>query len=102
MPAKKAYWCYIVSCADGTLYTGITTDLKRRITEHNTGTNKGKGARYTARRRPVKLVWKERHPNRSSAQRREAQIKRLTRPGKFTLIRTARLKKRGQKRSRPC
>jgi len=85
MSAKKTYWCYIARCADGTLYTGVTTDLKRRVAEHNTGT--GKGARYTTGRRPVKLVWKERHTNRSSAQRREAAIKRLSRPEKEALIR---------------
>ena len=93
------YYCYIVRCADGTLYTGITTDLKRRVAEHNAGTGKGKGARYTTRRRPVKLVWKERHKNRSSAQRREAQIKRLSRPEKLTLIRS-RKKRRIHRKAR--
>ena len=77
------YYCYIVRCADGTLYTGVTTELSRRLKEHNTG----KGARYTASRRPVQLLWKEKHSNRSSAQRREAQIKRLPRAEKEALIR---------------
>ena len=77
------YWCYIVRCADRTLYTGITTDLKRRLREHNLG----RGARYTAGRGPVKLIWKEKHPNRSSALRREAQIKSLSRPEKDALVR---------------
>jgi putative endonuclease len=77
------YYCYIVRCTDGTLYTGVTTDLARRLNEHNAG----KGARYTASRRPVQLLWKEKHPNRSSAQRREAAIKRLTRLEKEALIR---------------
>lgn len=79
------YYCYIVRCKDGTLYTGVTTDLRRRLREHN----QGRGARYTASRsrRPVQLIWKEKHPNRSSAQRREAQIKRLPRAEKEALIR---------------
>lgn len=77
------YHCYIVRCAGGTLYTGVTTELTRRLKEHNAG----QGARYTASRRPVQLVWREKHPSRSSAQRREAQIKRLPRAAKEALIR---------------
>ena len=79
----EMYWCYIVRCADRTLYTGITTDLKRRLREHNLG----RGARYTAGRGPVRLIWKEKHPGRSSAQRREAQIKSLSRPEQDALVR---------------
>ncbi len=75
------YRCYLLRCADGTLYTGVTTDVERRIHEHNAGT----GARYTAGRRPVRLVWQEEHPDRSSAQRREAAIKRWTRRRKEML-----------------
>ena len=76
------YYCYIVRCADGTLYTGVTTDLVRRLEEHN----QGKGSRYTASRRPVQLVWKEELSNRSLAQRREAEIKRWRREKKLALI----------------
>ena len=82
------YYCYIVRCADGTLYTGVTTELARRLKEHNAG----QGARYTAGRRPVQLVWKEKHPSRSSAQRRETQIKRLPRAEKEALIRPKKTK----------
>jgi putative endonuclease len=76
------YYCYIVRCADDTLYTGVTTDLARRVEEHN----QGKGARYTAPRRPVELMWSERLANRSLAQRREAEIKRWGRERKEALI----------------
>jgi predicted GIY-YIG superfamily endonuclease len=76
------YYCYILRCADGTLYTGVTTDLERRVVEHN----QGKGARYTAPRRPVELLWRQRFPNRSLAQRREAEIKRWSRERKEALI----------------
>jgi putative endonuclease len=76
------YYCYVLHCADGTFYTGITTDLVRRLDEHNDG----RASRYTASRRPVRLVWKEEHPNRSSAQRREAEIKRWNRSQKEMLI----------------
>ncbi len=76
------YYCYILRCADGTLYTGVTTDLDRRVEEHN----QGKGARYTAPRGPVELLWSDRFPNRSLAQRREAEIKRWPREKKEALI----------------
>jgi putative endonuclease len=76
------YYCYILRCADDTLYTGVTTDLARRIDEHNAG----RGSRYTASRKPVRLVWSEEHPDRSSAQKREAKIKRWSRLQKETLI----------------
>lgn len=77
-----SWYIYIVRCRDGTLYTGITTDLDRRIKDHNRGT----GSKYTASRRPVKLVYSEPHPDRSSALKREAQIKRFTRREKENLI----------------
>jgi putative endonuclease len=76
------YYCYVLQCADGSFYTGVTTDLVRRIEEHNGG----RGSRYTGPRRPVRLVWTEEHPNRSSAQRREAEIKGWNRGQKETLI----------------
>ncbi|OGJ03533.1 endonuclease [Candidatus Nomurabacteria bacterium RIFCSPLOWO2_12_FULL_41_10] len=77
------YHLYILKCADKTLYTGITTDLKRRIIEHNSGKL---GARYTRSRRPVKLVYSRRFRNRSAASREEARIKSLKRVHKLELI----------------
>ena len=77
------YYLYILECADGTLYTGITTDLARRIEEHNSS---GKGAKYTRTRRPVKLCYSEVCEDRSSASRREHAIKKMTRTQKLRLI----------------
>lgn len=77
------YHVYIVECADTTFYTGITTDLKRRVVEHNE--NK-LGAKYTAARRPVKLVYSKRFKNRSLAAGEEARIKKLRRMEKLELI----------------
>ena len=75
-------YCYIVECADGTLYTGWTTDPERRVKVHN----RGLGARYTKMRRPVRLVYVESQPDRAAAMKREIAIKRLGRPGKIKLI----------------
>ncbi|MDK2958397.1 GIY-YIG nuclease family protein [Aminivibrio sp.] len=72
---------YIVLCADGTLYTGWTFDLAARVEAHNLG----RGARYTAGRRPVELVFCERLPSKNDALRRERAIKRLSRRKKETL-----------------
>ncbi len=72
----------MVECADGTLYTGWTTDLRRRVAAHNAG----RGSQYTRLRRPVKLVYFENLPNRSEAMRREAQIKRMKRSAKLFRI----------------
>jgi putative endonuclease len=77
------YYLYILKCADKTLYTGITTDLERRIAEHNE--NK-LGAKYTSSRRPVELVWSKRFKNRSKASKEEARIKSLTRTQKLDLV----------------
>ena len=74
---------YILRCADGTLYTGWTNDLDRRVRAHN----EGRGAKYTAGRRPVTLVYSESLDSRSAAQMREAEIKRWTRAEKDALIR---------------
>ena len=82
------WFIYIVRCGDSTLYTGITTDLTRRITEHNS-TNKS-AAKYTRTRSPVILVYAEEASSRSEALKREAAIKRLTRRGKESLLRTVR------------
>jgi len=76
------FYCYIVECDDGTLYTGWTTDPERRLREHNAG----KGARYTRSRRPVRLVYWEQYSDRSGAMRREVVVKKLTRFEKQTLI----------------
>ena len=70
-------------CADGTLYTGITTDLVRREQEHNAEKN---GARYTRSRRPVVLVYSEEVENRSEASKREHAIKKLPLSGKMELV----------------
>ncbi len=80
------YFCYLLRCSDGSLYAGITTDLARRLKQHN----RGQASKYTAARRPVRLVWKETHRSRSSALRREAQIKRWPRRRKQALIRRTR------------
>lgn len=77
------YYLYILRCADKTLYTGITTDLKRRLAEHN---GKRLGAKYTAARRPVKLVYAKKFRNRSMAAKAEAKIKKLTKVQKLELI----------------
>jgi putative endonuclease len=77
------YYLYILKCADGSLYTGITTDLKRRVGEHNGSTL---GSKYTRARRPVKLVFSKRFRNRSTASREEARIKGLSRVEKLLLI----------------
>lgn len=86
-----AVFVYIVECADGTLYTGWTTDIERRLKAHNAG----RGARYTRRRSPVRLVYLEEAPDRPAAQKREMEIKRLSRAGKFKLIECSISAKRG-------
>jgi len=77
------YYVYIVLCKDQTLYTGIATDLVRRINEHN---HAKLGARYTASRRPVKLIYSKSFNNRSVATREEARIKKLKRSEKLDLV----------------
>lgn len=75
-------YCYIVECADGTYYTGWTTNPERRVATHN----KGRGAKYTKMRRPVKLVYAEEQPDRKTAMKREIAIKKMGRAGKSNLI----------------
>ena len=75
-------YTYILRCADGSLYTGWTNDLDRRLKAHNTG----RGAKYTRPRLPVELVWFEAHETRHAAMSRERYIKRLTREEKLKLI----------------
>ena len=65
------WYLYVLKCRDGSFYTGVTTDPKRRLQEHNAG----KGGAYTRSKRPVKILLQEVHPNRGSALRREAEIK---------------------------
>lgn len=79
---KKKNYVYILSCSDGTLYTGWTTDLETRIKSHNSGS----GAKYTRSRRPVSLVYYEEVADRSAALKREAAIKKLPRSKKLELI----------------
>lgn len=76
------YFVYIIKCKDGTMYTGITTDVKRRFLEHNSG----KGGNYTKSRGVIKLLYTEKARDRSVASRREAQIKKLSRREKLGLI----------------
>lgn len=80
---ENHWWVYIVECADGSLYTGVAKDMVRRLNEHN---HSDKGAKYTRNRRPVRLVWLMPEVNRSSAQKRECLIKKLTKQQKNTLI----------------
>ena len=78
------YYVYIVKCVDETLYTGIATELDRRIDEHN---HSDKGAKYTRIRRPVTLLYSEEYPDRSAASKREYEIKKkMNRVEKLSLI----------------
>ena len=78
-------WCYILRCADGTLYTGWTNDLEKRIETHN----RGQGGKYTRCRRPVELVYAEPFATPREARSREWHVKRLTREEKLKLIKKA-------------
>ncbi len=85
-PSDDPWFVYMLRCADGSLYTGITNDVMRRCRQHNDG----KASRYTRSRRPTKLVWQEVQPSRSSALKREAAIKAMTRRAKLAMIRLGR------------
>lgn len=85
MSTTPSWYVYMVRCADDSLYTGITTDVARRLDEHN-GAVAG-GARYTRARRPVVLVHSEAVEGRAAAASREAAIKKLSRPEKLALFR---------------
>ena len=76
------WYVYILKCKDKKLYTGITTDIHRRLKEHNAGT----GGRFTRFRKPVSLIYSEKAPSRSKALKREAAIKKLKREEKLALI----------------
>ncbi len=85
---------YLLQCRDGSLYTGVTTDLARRLAEHAAG----RGSRYTRARLPVVLVWSRRRASWSAALREESRIKRLPRSAKLLLV-SGRQKARGRARS---
>lgn len=76
------WYCYMLRCSDGTFYVGITNDLEERLREHN----RGKDSAYTAKRRPVRLVWSEPHPTKEAARRREIEIKGWSRRKKAGLL----------------
>lgn len=82
IPEEKGDYVYLVKCQDGTLYTGYTTNLKRRIKEHNSG----RGARYTKGRAPVEIVYYQDCVSRSRALQEEYRIKQLSRTAKEKLI----------------
>ena len=75
---------YILKCADGKLYTGITSDLSRRLNEHNS--DNAAGSKFVRMRRPVKMIYNEHSETRSEASKREARIKKLSRIKKLELI----------------
>jgi putative endonuclease len=77
------YYLYILECSDKTLYTGITTDLERRVKEHNTS---ALGAKYTNGRRPVKLMYSKKFKSRSEATKEESRVKKLSRHEKLKII----------------
>ncbi|HXK31585.1 MAG TPA: GIY-YIG nuclease family protein [Candidatus Paceibacterota bacterium] len=79
------YFVYLLGCKDGSIYTGITNDLKQRLNRHK----KGKGGNYTRAKGAEKILYTEQHANRSSALKREAEIKRLTRQKKLDLIQSS-------------
>lgn len=79
------WYLYILECSDETYYTGITTDIPRRIQAHEDG----KGAKYTKGRAPLKLIYSEKLADRSSASKRELQVKALSKERKVTLIKAA-------------
>lgn len=78
----KDWLVYILRCGDGSLYTGVTNDLEKRLKAHNSG----RGAKYTRSHAPVELAYSEPAPNKSSALKRELEIKSLTREQKLKLI----------------
>lgn len=79
----SGWFVYIIEASDGSLYTGVTTDVERRFNEHF---DTSRGARFFRGRKPVKVVYTQTHPDRSSALKREAAIKQLSREGKLKLI----------------
>mgnify|MGYP003394323909 CR=1 FL=1 len=84
MTLKRRYFVYLIECEDGSLYTGITTDVERRFKEHKSGV----GGHYTSAKKVTKLLYTEKHPDRSSASKREAEIKSWRREKKLSLVRS--------------
>jgi len=82
VPDERGHYVYVLRCGDGTLYTGYTTDVDRRVAEHAAG----EGAKYTRGRTPLELVCVESFESRSAAMRREHEIKQLDRPRKESLV----------------
>ncbi len=82
--AQETYHVYILECADKSLYTGITNNLEQRLKRHKSGD----GGRYTRSKHVVKIIYTEEHPDRSSALKREAQIKSWTRQKKLDLLKS--------------
>jgi putative endonuclease len=80
------FWAYMLQCNDGTYYVGSTSDLERRLQQHN---NSKAGAHYTKIRRPVALVYSESFDSYSQVRKREGELKRLTRPQKMELAKNA-------------
>jgi len=93
--SRPEWAVYILRCADGSLYTGITRDVARRVDEHN---SRGRlAARYTRSRRPVVLVYQEPAATRSAASKREYRIKQMTSRDKLTLVQGGRRKAEGRR-----
>ncbi|MEK7579293.1 MAG: GIY-YIG nuclease family protein [Patescibacteria group bacterium] len=84
------YFVYLLTCADGSIYTGIATDVKRRFAEHRKGT----ASRYTRAKKAVKIIYTEKHLNRSTASKREAEIKKWPRRAKLALAAKRKTKRR--------
>ena len=80
-----SWFVYMLRCGDGSLYTGYTNDVERRLAVHQSG----KGAKYTRSRLPVELAYREELPDKSAALRREAAIKKLSRAQKLALVKAA-------------
>jgi putative endonuclease len=80
--SAEEWFCYMLDCSDHSLYVGIATDLVERVKRHNWGV----GPEFTARRRPVRLIWHERHESAESARRREKEIKGWARVKKLALV----------------
>ena len=86
METGETWFCYMLECADGSLYVGVAKDPVRRATRHNWGV----GAKHTALRRPVRLVWQEEHTSQRSARCREAELKGWRREKKLEILGTFR------------
>lgn len=80
--SSELWWVYILECVDGTYYTGITTNLEKRLKKHNLG----KASKYTRCRLPVRYVWYSTEPDKSRALKRELEIKRMSRSAKIEMI----------------